>query len=149
NGTLHAVNLSTGTQTTTAVAPGVAFRGFVWEDFGDPTDLTAGQLYFVMADGTVRCRKGALGPSCSGVSPKPVATGTVSQLLLGLDSLWVGGSDGRLYQIGLTTGLVETAPFQVGDGTQSLGPVSTDEFGDALYVATSGGTVYKIALTGG
>jgi hypothetical protein len=66
----------------------------------------------------------------------------------GFTSLWVGGSNGSLYQLNLTTGAQEGSAFVVGGGGLSLGPVST-ETGDELYVAASDGTVYKIGLSGG
>jgi hypothetical protein len=80
---------------------------------------------------------------------KPVAAGTVSQMLPSDTSLWVGGgSHGNLYQLNLTTGLQEGASFAVGSGGSPLGPIST-ETGSELYVATSAGRLYKITLTGG
>jgi hypothetical protein len=79
---------------------------------------------------------------------KPVASGTVSQMLPSDTSLWVGGSDGSLYQVNLGTGALEGASFAVGGGGSALGPVST-ETGSELYVTTSNGRLYKITLSGG
>ena len=59
----------------------------------------------------------------------------------------MGGSNGTLYQLDLTSGLVAKT-FTVGAGTLALGPVST-ETGDELYAATSDGTLYKVTLTAG
>ena len=59
----------------------------------------------------------------------------------------MGGSNGTLYQLNLTSGLV-TRTFTVGVGSLALGLVST-ETGDELYVATTDGTLYKVTLTAG
>ena len=141
-GTLHIVNLSTLTKTTNAVASGFAFKGFIWEDF-----TVDGRLYFVTTDGNVW---GLATPTTNPATwkRKPVASGTVSQMLPSDTALWVGGSDGNLYQVNLTTGALEGSSFAVGGGGTALGPVST-ETGSELYVATSTGRLYKITLTGG
>lgn len=141
-GLLHIVDLTALTRTTNAVATGLTYKGFIWEDFN-----TLGRLYFVTTDGFVRALATPTSSSFAW-STRPVAAGTVAQILPGLTSLWAGGSDGRLYQLNLTTGAQEGSAFTVGGGTLSLGPVST-ETGDELYAAATDGTVYKINLTGG
>jgi hypothetical protein len=124
------------------VASGTAFKGFVWEDFN-----ILGRLYFVTTDGNVW---GLQTPTTNPATwkRKPVAGGTVSQMLPSDVSLWVGGSDGDLYQLNLASGLQEGSSFPVGGGTNPLSAVTT-ETGDELYVATSTGRLYKITLTGG
>jgi hypothetical protein len=141
-GVLNIVNLNALTLTQNNVAAGLVYSGAIWEDFNTPN-----RLYFVTTDGFVR----ALATPTSGSyawSTRPVAAGTVAQLLPGFSSLWVGGSNGRLYQLNLTTGTQEGSAFVVGAGSLGLGPVST-ETGDELYVAASDGTVYKVTLSGG
>jgi hypothetical protein len=139
-GVLHVVDLAALTKATNTIASGSALKGFVWEDFNLP-----GRLYFVTVDGNVWAL-----PSSSASSvlwkAKPVASGTVAQLLPANNSLWVGGSDGTLYQLSLATGAV-TKTLTVGAGTLSVGPVSTETTGE-LYVGTTDGTLYKIQLTG-
>jgi hypothetical protein len=66
-------------------------------------------------------------------------------MLPGNTSLWVGGSNGTLYQLSLATGAV-TKTLTVGAGTLSVGPVSTETTGE-LYLGTTDGTLYKIQLT--
>jgi outer membrane protein assembly factor BamB len=140
-GTLHIVNLTTLTKTTNTIASGTKYKGFIWEDFN-----VDGRLYFVTTDGNVWCL-----PTPTSLTTcwktKPVATGTVNQLMPSDSLLWVGGSNGVLYQLDLTSGLVAKT-FTVGSGTLALGPVST-ETGDELYTAASDGTLYKITLTSG
>jgi len=141
-GVLHIVDLATLTKTTNPVASGTAFKGFIWEDF-----TVDGRLYFVTTDGNVW---GLATPTTNPATwkRKPVAAGTVSQMLPSDTSLWVGGSDGNLYQLNLTTGTQEGSSFAVGGGGNALGPIST-ETGSELYVTTSAGRLYKIPLTGG
>ena len=98
-GSLHIVNLATLAKTTNSVASGTAFKGFIWEDFN-----IDGRLYFVTTDGNVW---GLATPTTTPATwkRKPVAAGTVAQMMPSDTSLWVGGSDGNLYQLNLTTGL--------------------------------------------
>ena len=147
SGTLHVINLADDVtpyaDTTNSAASGTAFKGFVWEDFG-----TDGRLYFVTTDGNVWCLVPPSTTPCWKI--KPVASGTVGQMLISDLYAWVGGSDGKIYQIdlnGATAGTVSKT-FTVGAGTLGLGPITTGT-GDELYVSTSDGTLYKISLTGG
>ena len=140
-GVLHIVNLTTLTKTTNSIASGTAYKGFIWEDFN-----VDGRLYFVTIDGNVWCLPTPASASTCWKT-KPLATGTVAQLMPSDSLLWVGGSNGTLYQLNLTSGLV-TRTFTVGAGTLALGLVST-ETGDELYVATSDGALYKVTLTAG
>jgi len=141
SGLLHIVTVSTFTDTTNSAASGTAFKGFVWEDF----ELATGKIYFVTTDGNVWCLVPPSTTPCW--KTRPVASGTVSQMLISDLYAWVGGSDGTLYQLSLATGAV-VKTFVVGSGTLTLGPVTT-ETGNELYVTTSDQTLYKIALTGG
>ena len=125
-----------------SIASGTAYKGFIWEDFN-----ADGRLYFVTVDGNVWCLPTPASASTCWKT-KPVATGTVAQLMPSDSLLWVGGSNGTLYQLNLTTGLQEGASFAVGSGGSPLGPIST-ETGSELYVTTSAGRLYKISLTGG
>ena len=139
-GVLHVVDLAALTKTTNTVAGGSAFKGFVWEDFNLP-----GRLYFVTVDGNVWALAGSSASSTLWKT-RPVASGTVAQMLPANTSLWVGGSNGTLYQLSLATGAVTTT-LTIGAGTLSVGPVSTETTGE-LYVGTTDGTLYKIQLTG-
>jgi hypothetical protein len=144
SGTLHIANLSALTQTLNTAASGTGFKGFVWEDFG-----IEGRVYFVTTDGNVWCLDTLSNPSNSTPcwKTKPVSAGTVSQMMISDLYAWAGGSDGTLYQLNLTSGIV-VKTLVVGDGTLALGPIST-ETGNELYVTTSDGKLYKIALTNG
>jgi hypothetical protein len=140
-GRLHVVNLAaTPTPTRTIPYTGTsAFRGLVWEDFN-----TWGRLYFVTANGNVNALATPASSSLAW-SVQPVAAGTVSGIMPGEFSLWAGGSNGRLYQLGLASGVTEKT-FVVGDGTKSVGPVSAFSIDD-VFTTTSDGRVYRILLT--
>jgi hypothetical protein len=139
SGVLHVVDLAALTKTTNTIASGSAFKGFVWEDFNLP-----GRLYFVTTDGNVWALASAAATSTLWKT-KPVTGGTVAQLLPANSALWVGGSNGVLYQLDLTSGAV-TKTLTIGSGALSVGPVSTETTGE-LYLGTTDGTLYKIGLT--
>ena len=63
--------------------------------------------------------------------------GTVSQILPGDTSLWVGGSNGRLYQLNLTTGVAGRLVLRLVGGGTCAWARSRTETGSELYVTTS------------
>jgi len=117
--------------------------GFVWEDY-----TTAGRLYFVTADGNVRCVQdnGSSAAACTGWTVTNVP-GAATPLLL--DKLFVGANDGTVRQINLTTGTEDKRFPAAGslDGTP-LGAISS-ETGNEIFVGTNGGKIFKINLTSG
>jgi outer membrane protein assembly factor BamB len=145
-GKLYAINAGALTlKWTLDLGAGVNIKtsGFVWEDY-----TTAGRLYFVTADGNVRCVQdnGGSGSACTGWTVTNVP-GAATPLLL--DKLFVGANDGTIRQINLGTG-VDEKQFPAAstlDGTP-LGAIST-ETGNELFVGTSGGKIFKINLTSG
>ena len=140
SGKLHVVDLTATPPTRTTTYTGAsAFRGFVWEDFNNWD-----RLYFVTANGNVNALATSASTSLAW-SVQPVAAGTVSHIMPLEASLWAGGSNGTLYQLSLADGTIEKT-FVVGDGTRSVGPVSTDSI-DNLFTSTSDGRVYRILLT--
>jgi hypothetical protein len=160
-GTLYAIDAQALTirWSSTVVSPASAIKGFAWEDFDLP-----GRLYFVTLDGNVYCVQdtGVAGTKCADwpVNPrKPVAAGTVSQPMIAcplglaadnfscagaLYALFVGGSDGRLYQLRTSDGLIDKQ-LVVGDGTKALGDLSSQS-GAQLFVGNSDGQIYRIPL---
>ena len=116
-------------------ALGSALKGYVWEDWS-----VAGRIYFSTADGNVWCLQDT-GTGASQEWKQPVA-GASSPLVL--DSLFVGSSDGTLHQLNLTSG-VDEKQVTLGDGTATVGDVSTED-GTQLFVGTTAGTLYKLPL---
>jgi len=148
-GKLYAINAGVGTLTlkwTLDLGAGANIKtsGFVWEDY-----TTAGRLYFVTADGNVRCVKDngqGLVEACPGWTVTNVP-GAATPLLL--DKLFVGSSDGTVRQINPTDGTEDKRFPAAGslDGT-SLGAISS-ETGNEIFVGTNGGKIFKINLTSG
>jgi outer membrane protein assembly factor BamB len=147
-GKLYAINANVGTLTlkwTLDLGAGANIKtsGFVWED-----STTAGRLYFVTADGNVRCVQdnGGSAAACPGWTVTNVP-GASTPLLL--DKLFVGANDGTVRQINLTNGTQDKQFPAAGslDGTP-LGAIST-ETGTEIFVGTSGGKIFKINLTSG
>ena len=144
DGTLYAFNAGALTlKWTLAVGSKINTSGFVWEDYS-----TAGRLYFVTADGNVRCVQdnGGSASACTGWTVTNVP-GASTPLLL--DKLFVGANDGTVRQTNLTTGTEDKRFPAAGslDGTP-LGAIST-ETGNEIFVGTNGGKIFKINLTSG
>jgi hypothetical protein len=147
DGTLYAINTSGLTpQWNLPLGAGANIKtaAFVWEDYSIP-----GRLYFTTADGNVRCVQdnGGSGSACAGWTVTNVP-GASTPLLLG--KLFVGSSNGTVYQIDPATGLTDKQFPAAGtlDGTSKLGAIST-ETGGEIFVGTDGGKIFKITLTSG
>lgn len=135
-GNLYAIDLNTlALKWGAPLALGSEGVGTIWEDAATP-----GRLYFATADGAIRCVQdnGSSASACAGWTNATVA-GPNTPLVL--DRLYVGSTDGKVYQINLTTGAIETS-CTVGDGTKVVGNMST-ETGSELFVGTSEGKIYK------
>ena len=146
DGTLYAINTSDLTpkwNLPLGAGANIKTAAFVWEDYAIP-----GRLYFATADGNVRCvYDNGGGSACAGWTVTNVP-GASTPLLLG--KLFVGSSDGTVYQIDPATGLTDKRFPAAGtlDGTSKLGAIST-ETGNEIFVGTDGGKIFKIPLTGG
>jgi len=140
SGNLYAMDVTATPLTKKWTDPlGFKINGFVWEDFSE-----AGRLYFSTADGKVRCRKdtGAAAGACANWTADSTVAGASTPLLL--DKLFVGSTDGNVYQIDPATGGTPERSFAVpGGGT--VGSPSTED-GTQLFVGTSGGKIFKINL---
>jgi hypothetical protein len=151
-GTLHAFNLNGGTPAQ-KWAGGMAIqsplgypKGLVWEDFGvNPGGER--RLYVVTDDNArdgIRCIQddGASGSPCWH-RPHPASGGRFRSMVIGDDALYVGSSDGRLYQIDYVTGSIVTC-YAV-SGSPDLGDASTSD-GQQIFLGSAGGRVYRIEL---
>jgi hypothetical protein len=151
-GTLHAFNLNAGTPTQ-KWAGGAAIqnplgyaKGYIWEDFG----LNPGgerRLYVVTDDNTrdgIRCIQddGSSGSQCWH-RPHPASGGRFRNMVLGDDAIYVGSSDGKLYQIDYVTGSILTC-YAV-SGSPDLGDASTSD-GQQIFLGSAAGRVYRIEL---
>ena len=59
--------------------------------------------------------------------------------------LYVGSSNGRLYQLNAATGAVQTWVV-LGDGTATIGSPSRDGVNNMAYVGSESGAVYGVEL---
>jgi outer membrane protein assembly factor BamB len=118
-------------------------KGFVFPDFaGD-------RLYFATVTTVWAVRD--VGPvaterwSHSGI-PDP----SIVVYPPGSQYLWVGSSDGRLYQIDVTTGNPAQAPdtksVLLGSGAAGVGSPSYDVIHKLVYVGTEDGSLYAVAV---
>ena len=147
NGNVFSLNLNTLAQNWTspmALGASASVVGFVWEDFS-----TANRLYFSTADGNVWAVQDPYVSGAAVAPPNPASpvwkrAVAGASALLQYDFIYVGSSDGKIHQINITTG-ADVKQFTVGDGTRTVGDVSTDD-GTQLYVGTTEGTIYEITL---
>ena len=115
-------------------------KGFVFPD------LLSSNLYFATT-----ARVWGLtdtGPSAALAWPAVTAVPSPSVVLLnvGPSLLFVGGSDGRLYQLDATANPPTATPVTLGDGTAAVGAPSLDVANDVVYVGTDAGVVYAVQL---
>ena len=59
--------------------------------------------------------------------------------------MYVGSTDGRLYQLDTTDGTVVTSE-QMGDGTATVGSPGYDWMNSLAYVGAEDGSVYAVTL---
>jgi hypothetical protein len=78
----------------------------------------------------------ALGP---GIGP------SAELFVPGSHYVYVGGSDGRLYEIDVTAGPGVTAP-PLGDGSAVVGTSSLDRGYDLVHVGTDAGVFYAVSV---
>jgi len=59
--------------------------------------------------------------------------------------VWVGSSDGRLYQLEISVAPVITSVL-LGDGTATVGSPAMDAAAEIAYVGTEDGRLYSVTL---
>jgi outer membrane protein assembly factor BamB len=141
-GTLYSIDLASGAallDRTWGHGNG-AVRGFVWPD------RTTDDLYFATDDLVhgVSDTAGGIVPNFAsfglggGVVPSPVL------LAPGTQWLYVGGSDGKLYEIDVTGPTAK--PVTLGDGMAAVGAPSLDRGHDLIHVGTEAGIFYAVQV---
>lgn len=116
-------------------------KGFVFPDFH-------GDLLYVSTATTVWCIRD-VGPVLNLRWAHPGIPGPSIVLYPpGSQYLWVGSSDGRLYQIDVTTGNPAQPPdvtfVVLGDGTAGVGSPSLDVTHGLVYVGVEDGSLYAV-----
>jgi hypothetical protein len=77
---------------------------------------------------------------------RPIA-GASQPVFFPFDQLvWVGGGDGRLYTLRPGDGTDAVAPLTLGEGTSPAGAPTVDSAGGFVYVGTTAGVVYAVAI---
>jgi len=142
SGTVYALNPATGSSYWSYSASGDGpVKGFV---LPEATTNPPRKLYFstttkiwAITDNTSSASiawstTAVPGPTC------PLAP-------LGSSVLYVGASDGRLYQLKTSTGTVDTS-VQLGDGTAAIGNPVFDVVNNMVYVGSEAGAVYGVVV---
>ena len=120
-------------------------KGFIFPDRTSP----GGEIYFstdnrvwvVQDDGSSLTPKYAGGISLGGgVTPSPVL------YVPGSGRLYVGGSDGQLYEIDVSGASPVVKSEPLGDGTAVVGAPSYDRDNDLIHVGTAAGIFYAVAV---
>jgi outer membrane protein assembly factor BamB len=143
-GNLEAIDVSGPTPVRKWSGPaalGSPIAGYFWEDY-----TVAGLLYFSTQDGQVW----ALQDPGAGAPPNPATpvwkraiAGASAPLVLDT-TLFVGSSDGRLYELSLVDGAI-VKQLTVGNGSAAVGSPSLSD-STTLYVGTSSGKLFRYAL---
>jgi outer membrane protein assembly factor BamB len=141
-GTVSAVNPDTGVSYWTHAASGDgAVKGFVTPQ-AVPTFPR--RLYFSTTT-KLWSINDLGGTATSGWSVTTVPGPSIPLASHGEAVLFVGSSDGRLYQLNATTGAVQTS-VMLGDGTATIGGPTFDVTNDMTYVGSESGAVYGVEL---
>lgn len=139
-GEVHALNATTGANMWAApfVTNDGPIKGYIFPKFGT-TDLffsTTTQTWSIRDNGAST----SLNWSTSNV-PNP----SIPLVSFSDPYVWVGGSDGRLYQLDVANGMVDTSII-LGDGTAAVGSPALDVINSTAYVGTTGGHLYPVML---
>ena len=111
-------------------------KGFVWPD---------GIRLYVSTDNTVWELRD-LGGSSSIEWSEPVPGPSVPLLAFDTPYLYVGGGDGKLYQLDRTMNPPTLNVFPLGGAPAIVGAPSLDVANQLLYVGTSAGQIYALVL---
>jgi len=142
-GTLYSIDAASGAAflDRTWVHGDGPVRGFVWPDrFTDDLYFATDTLVHGVSD-----TAGGITPNFAsislggGVTPSPVL------LAPGTTLLYVGGSDGKLYEIDVAAG-PGIKSVTLGDGLATVGAPSLDVGFDLVHVGTEAGIFYAVAL---
>jgi outer membrane protein assembly factor BamB len=139
-GEVYAIDPATGATNWSYATGGGAVKGFVYPQFqAVPRDVyfsTSSTVWALTDNGTsvsLDWQQGSVaGPSI----PLAVPGGT---------AMYVGSTNGSLYQLSSTDGSVTTS-VTLGDGTATVGNPVMDVINNMLYVGTESGAVYGVTV---
>jgi len=140
-GFLHALDAATGNNNWPPLALGDgAIKGFVFPQFGTDNRFvsTNGKVWSIADTGAARSIN--LGwPVTSADVPSP----SIPTYVPGSSEVLVGSSDGKLYQLDVTTP-VPTLSVTLGDGGGAVGAPTVDLLNSMIYVGTDQGVIYGV-----
>jgi uncharacterized repeat protein (TIGR01451 family) len=143
NGTVYSIDADTGAAGRSYVHNDGQVKGFVFPDRGSDTIYFATDNYVwgVHDDGSP-----SMPPDFKvglGTGAKPSAALVVP----GTHYVYVGGSDGKLYEIDATVaGSPTVTPLVLGDGLSVVGAPSLDRGYDLVHVGTEAGVFYAVSV---
>jgi len=142
SGAVHALNAATGADLWGSPfdAGDGAIKGYVWPRFGTDEILfsTTGTLWSITDNGA----GAALDWSVSSIANPSIP---LASNLGGGSYVWVGSTDGRLYQLEISALPVITSVL-LGDGAASVGSPAMDVAAEIAYVGTEDGRLYSVTL---
>ena len=115
-------------------------KGFIFPDFSSTALYlaTSNKVLALSDDGTSASETWSL---------LSIPSPSTPLLTPGEPWLYVGSSDGAIYQLDLLSGPPPTiTPLTLGDGTAGIGSPSLDVSNSMIYVGSEGGTVYGVAV---
>ncbi|MEM8962597.1 MAG: PQQ-binding-like beta-propeller repeat protein [Acidobacteriota bacterium] len=138
-GELVALDADTGAVEWTFVTGDGPVKGFPWPRFIGTRELffsTTNTVWSITDDDT----SATLNWSTAAVPSPSTPLGSLSD-----PYVWVGSSDGRIYQLSRTTGMVD-ASLVLGDGTATVGSPAFSISDSIGYIGTEAGVVYAVEL---
>lgn len=118
-------------------APGGAIKGFIFPNF------SGNELYFSSRDTVRRIQDSGTDVVLNWEADVPGAS--IPTYPPGREFLWVGSSNGRLYQIGAVSGNSTFITLTSG-GMPGVGSPSLDLFNNLIYVGTENGEVFAVEV---
>ncbi len=146
-GTLHSIDLANPTAPfdRTFVHGDGQVKDFVFPDRVSP----GGELYFATTDRVwvVRDDGSTLTPKyLGGIALGGTVTPSTALYVPGSGFVYVGGSDGQLYEIDVSGATPSVKPLPLGDGTALVGAPSYDRETGLLHVGTAAGVFYAVQV---
>jgi len=140
-GTVYAVDPTDGHEIWRYATDDGAVKGYVMPEFAASTPR---KLYFSTTNDVWALTDNDTSAS-QAWRQTHVAAPSIPLAPVGDTRLYVGSTDGHLYQLDVSTGAIQTS-VQLGDGAATIGSPALDVLNDTAYVGSESGAVYGIQL---
>ncbi|NOZ93875.1 MAG: PQQ-binding-like beta-propeller repeat protein [Acidobacteria bacterium] len=140
-GVVYAVDPANGAEIWDHATGDGAVKGFIWPQY---TTSTPRKLYFSTTNTVWALTDDGSSASLTW-STTAIPAPSIPLAPFGGSALYVGSSDGRLYQLDAATGGVDTS-VTLGDGSATIGSPAMDVVNNMAYVGSESGAVYGVAL---